>query len=224
MSKRILVCDDAAETRTLLADVLQAAGYAVTAVATWRDMMVALEAVPPHLVLLDVNLPDGNGLELARRHHLGSRAPLIFVTGCDGREDIVAGLDSGDDYVTKPLEPEILLARVRSVLRRVQPAGQRIIFHGWTLDVMRRELFCPDGSTLPLTHGEFNILAALALARPDAVAREVLLDAVSARQGTASLHVVDTLVSRLRRKMRWQGQDAPILTVRGVGYCLDGGA
>jgi len=221
----VLVVEDAVELRELYAGSLEAAGLRVLHAGDAATLARVMAATSLDLVLLDIDLPDGNGLELARRMRIRDCAGLIFVTAHTDNEDRIAALeDAGDDYVTKPVDPRELVARVRNLLRRRSTGDTYVRFGGWTLDLARRALFRPDGSFLALTAGEFNILAALAMMRPNPVNREYLLDVISSRdRANISEHTVDTLVMRLRRKMRQEnGRDAPILTVRGVGYALAG--
>jgi len=222
----VLVVEDAVELRVLYAHGLAEAGLRVLQAADGAAMQELLARERPDVVLLDINLPDANGLELARRLGLRDRAGLIFVTTRTETADRVEALESlGDDYVTKPVDLRELVARVRNLLRRAAPGDAPLRFDGWTLDLVRRELFRPDGAFLPLTTGEFNILAALAAFRPRPVSREYLLDVISNRDSErVSEHTVDTLMTRLRRKMRQaSGREAPIVTVRGVGYALSNG-
>lgn len=216
----ILVVDDAPDCLETVAGFLQSQGLSCLCAASCAETRALLRTAQPSLILLDVNLPDGDGIALARELRLGERAGLIFLTGRDTDEDEVAGLEAGgDDYITKPVNLRALLARIRSVLRR---AGESVIeVDGWILDLIRRELFSPNGQLLPLTSGEFNILAALAAQRPTPVSRDFLLDVISNRDPRdISEHTVDTLVARLRRKMSQGGFVPPITTVRGVGYAL----
>lgn len=216
----ILVVDDAPDCLETVAGFLRDQGLTCLCAASCAELRVLLQTTQPALILLDVNLPDGDGIALARELRLGERAGLIFLTGRDTDEDEVAGLEAGgDDYITKPVNLRALLARIRSVLRR---AGESVIeVEGWILDLIRRELFCPNGQLLLLTSGEFNILAALAAQRPSPVSRDFLLDVISNRDPRdISEHTVDTLVARLRRKMSQGGFIPPIVTVRGVGYAL----
>jgi DNA-binding response OmpR family regulator len=216
----ILIVDDAPDCLEMVACYLREQGLTCLCAANVAEMQAILRNTVPSLILLDVNLPDGDGIAVARQLRLGDRSGLIFLTSRDTDEDVVAGLDAGgDDYVTKPVNLRALLARVRSVLRR---AGESVIvFDGWTLDLIRRELFTPNGQLLPLTSGEFNILAGLAAQRPNPVSRDFLLDVISNRDPRdISEHTVDTLVARLRRKMGQEGFAVPIATIRGVGYAL----
>lgn len=240
----VLVVEDAPETQDLIATYLEHQGLRVLRAASGAAMEAQLAVAKPDLVLLDINLPDADGLALAEKFRLGEETPLIFVTGRDSPTDRIAGLSHGGDYVTKPVDLLELLIRIRNLLRRAAPsAGSSapsanapaaspaagpptdapLTFKGWRLDLVRRALFRPDGSYLALTTGEFNILAALAAMRPNAVSREYLLDVISNRDPRSiSEHTVDTLITRLRRKMRLEdGSPPPIVTVRGVGYALD---
>ncbi|CAO3452497.1 Two-component transcriptional response regulator, LuxR family [Azospirillum argentinense] len=236
VGRTVLVVEDSPETQDLIATYLEHQGLRVLRAANGAELTARVAQDRPDLVLLDINLPDCDGLALAERLRLGETVPLIFVTGRDSPTDRIAGLSHGGDYVTKPVDLLELLIRIRNLLRRsgasaVPPASAEagpapdapLTFRGWRLDLVRRALFRPDGSYLALTTGEFNILAALAAMRPNPVSREYLLDVISNRDPRSiSEHTVDTLITRLRRKMRLDdGTSSPIVTVRGVGYALE---
>ncbi len=234
--RTVLLVEDSPETQDLIATYLELQGLRVLRAANGAELTALIAQDRPDLVLLDINLPDCDGLALAERLRLGETVPLIFVTGRDSPTDRIAGLSHGGDYVTKPVDLLELLIRIRNLLRRTgapapSPAAgdgaavpdAPLTFKGWRLDLVRRALFRPDGSYLALTTGEFNILAALAAMRPNPVSREYLLDVISNRDPRSiSEHTVDTLITRLRRKMRLDdGASSPIVTVRGVGYALE---
>ncbi|CAO3429291.1 response regulator transcription factor [Azospirillum argentinense] len=236
VGRTVLVVEDSPETQDLIATYLEHQGLRVLRAANGAELTARIAQDRPDLVLLDINLPDCDGLALAERLRLGETVPLIFVTGRDSPTDRIAGLSHGGDYVTKPVDLLELLIRIRNLLRRsgasaAPPASAEgasapdapLTFRGWRLDLVRRALFRPDGSYLALTTGEFNILAALAAMRPNPVSREYLLDVISNRDPRSiSEHTVDTLITRLRRKMRLDdGAPSPIVTVRGVGYALE---
>lgn len=238
VGRTVLVVEDSPETQDLIATYLEHQGLRVLRAANGAELTERIAQDRPDLVLLDINLPDCDGLALAERLRLGETVPLIFVTGRDSPTDRIAGLSHGGDYVTKPVDLLELLIRIRNLLRRsgapaVPPTSVEaaagpapdapLTFRGWRLDLVRRALFRPDGSYLALTTGEFNILAALAAMRPNPVSREYLLDVISNRDPRSiSEHTVDTLITRLRRKMRLDdGAPSPIITVRGVGYALE---
>jgi two-component system torCAD operon response regulator TorR len=220
MSTTVLVVEDAPESRVMLTSFLREQGMAAHGVATAAELRARLPALMPDIVLLDINLPDADGIALARELRLGEQCGLIFVTSRDSDEDVLSGLEAGgDDYVSKPINLRTLLARIRSVLRRTRETV--ITFDGWILDPVRRELFRPDGKMVELTSGEFNILAALASKMMQPLSRDFLLDVISNRDPREiSGHTVDNLIVRLRRKMQYEGVTAPIATVRGVGYAL----
>lgn len=221
----VMVVEDAVELRELYAGCLADAGYRVLHAPDAATMQRLLADEHPDLVLLDINLPDANGLDLARSLRIRDQTGLMFVTIRTDDEDRIGALeDAGDDYVTKPVDPRELLARVRNLLRR-KSRESCLHFDGWTLDLVRRALFRPDGSFLALTTGEFNVLAALAAMRPNPVNREYLLDVISNRdRDNISEHTVDNMVMRLRRKMQGKdGRRVPIVTVRGVGYAWSDG-
>ena len=220
MSTTVLVVEDAPESLELICSFLDTNGMVTLAARSLSEMRQRLQSHQPDIILLDVNLPDGDGIEAARKMRLGSLYGLIFVTARDADEDVLAGLDAGgDDYVTKPVNLKTLHARIRSVLRRSREPV--ITFDGWILDVVRRELFRPNGQLVELTAGEMNILVALASRPGEPLSRDFLLDVIANRDPTSiSGHTVDNLIARLRKKMQLDGKDAPITTVRGVGYAL----
>lgn len=224
MSTTVLVVEDAPESLELICSFLNENNMNTLAARSLAEMRQRLQSHQPDIILLDVNLPDGDGIEAARKMRLGSLYGLIFVTARDSDEDVLAGLDAGgDDYVTKPINLKTLHARIRSVLRRSREPV--ITFDGWILDVVRRELFRPNGQLVELTAGEMNILVALASRPGEPLSRDFLLDVIANRDPTSiSGHTVDNLIARLRKKMQLDGKDAPIVTIRGVGYALMVGA
>lgn len=226
--ERLVIVEDDRALRELTADYLRREGYDVWEAPT---VAAALEGAPrwaADCYLLDVNLPDSDGFELARqlRAGPGGDAGLIFVTCRDDTMDRVIGLElGGDDYVCKPVALRELLARVRSVLRRRRPPVPADVsirsFGDWTIDLTRREVSDAQGAVVRLTRGEFDLLAALVRSAGRPVARHYLVDVVSNRDPDVGERTVDTLVSRLRRKME-PSPRAPrlIVTVQGVGYKL----
>jgi two-component system torCAD operon response regulator TorR len=178
------------------------------------------------LILLDLGLPDEDGLVVARRIRASSTTPLVFVTQRASDADKIAGLELGaDDYVTKPFNPRELSARVRNILARADRSGSRqgpedlVRFGEWVLDLGRYTLRDGAGNAVPLTRAEFDVLKALLLASGRAVTREMLLDAIRPKNPEGSDRAIDVLVSRLRRKLEsGDGRPTVIVTVLGVGY------
>jgi DNA-binding response OmpR family regulator len=224
----ILVEDDPA-LRTLTTRALQENGYTVRPAAAAPEMWLALEAGPADLVVLDIMLPGTDGIELCRRLRQQSDVPIIFISARGSETDRVVGLELGaDDYLTKPFGTRELIARVRALLRRsaLEPHnGERskglLHFDGWTVNLARRELLSPTGAAVELTGAEFDLLTSLLDHAGRVIARERLIELSRTRIGDSSDRSVDVLVSRLRRKLSTHGHDAPIVTVRGIGYMVN---
>jgi two-component system OmpR family response regulator len=232
MSKtpHILVVDDDREIRSLVAQLLRKHDFRVTDAADGREMMQALENGRFDLVVLDLMLPGEDGLSLCRRVRATSAMPIIMLTAMGEDTDRIVGLEMGaDDYLPKPFNPRELLARIRAVLRRShgenadtgdENAGVRI-FEGWTLDLSKRELRSPDATLVPLTAGEYELLAAI-VERPGRVlSRDQLLDITRGRNAVPFDRSIDVQISRLRRKLETDPKEPQLIkTVRGGGYVL----
>lgn len=226
----ILIVDDDQALRETLADFLTAEGYAVEEADSVSAARSCIEAGAPALVLLDLNMPGGDGLPLAAELRARTDIPVIIVSGKGSTIDRVVGLEVGaDDYLAKPFELRELLARVRAVLRRAQPVkrqehtgatGRRVVFGGgFTLDCVRRVLTNPAGAAIALTAAEFNLLQAF-LERPNRVlSRDTIADLTKRESWDAFDRSIDTQISRLRKKLEEGGGDV-IQTVRGEGYML----
>jgi DNA-binding response OmpR family regulator len=224
----VLVEDDPA-LRTLISRALQENGYAVRPCSSAPEMWLALEAGPVDLILLDIMLPGTSGIDLCRTLRRDSDVPIIFISAKGSETDRVIGLEIGaDDYLAKPFGTRELIARVRAVLRRgglernQNQRGEEIAeFDGWQLSFPRRELTSPSGAIVDLTGAEFDLLASLIDHPQRIIARERLIELSRTRMGDASDRSIDVLVSRVRRKLSSTGREAPIITVRGVGYMLN---
>lgn len=214
----LLVEDDPAQ-RLLLGAYLRQGGHEVAEVGTLAEARARVAEVVPALVLLDLGLPDGDGLTLARELR-AQDVPLMIVTSREG--DRLVGLELGaDDYLVKPFDPRELAARVTNVLRRCQRAPEGLRVGPYALDVERRTLEDAQGRDVELTPGEFALLAELAEARGRVVGRAQLAEAISPDRDTSTLRSVDVLVSRLRHKLEADpANPSLILTVSGIGYRL----
>lgn len=225
---RLLVVEDDSDIAGLVADMLAAHGYSVRTLPDGRDLERTLRREPIDLVILDIMLPGEDGLSLCRRLRATTRVPMLMLTALGSLPDRVIGLETGaDDYLTKPFAPRELLARVRALLRRTGdtpppspeegPAAYR--FEGWVLDLVRRTLRMPDGALVPLTSGEFALLAALCARAGEVIAREQLM---ARANGPLLAHdrSIDGAIGRLRRKLSQQaGAPAELIrTVRHAGY------
>ena len=226
MAGRVLVVEDEPDIRELLAFHLEREGFLVTRASTGGEGLRQARATPPDLVILDLMLPEMDGLEVCRRLRAdaGTAAlPVIMLTAKGDEVDRVVGLEIGaDDYIVKPFSPKELLARVRAVLRRSRaPAtGTPLTVGGIVLDGATHQVTVA-GQPLALTPKEFDLLRALLEARGRVLSREHLLDRVwgYARADEIESRTVDVHVRRLRAKLGAEGER--ILTVKNVGYRLD---
>jgi two-component system OmpR family response regulator len=229
MLPHILVVDDDREIRDLLGMFLERQNLRVTSV---RDAREARRVWPNgnfQLVILDLMLPGENGLDFGRWLRSHSDVPIVMLTAMAEDTDRIIGLELGaDDYVPKPFNPRELLARIRAVLRRGSESERRseqnaqlLRFGGWTLDPTRRQLMNPDGVDVPLTGGEYDLLAALVDRANRVLTRDMLLDLLRGRQAGPFDRAIDVAISRLRRKLEDKGRNAQLIkTVRGGGYVL----
>ena len=226
MASRVLVVEDEPDIRELLAFHLERGGYQVTRATTGPEALRQLRAAPPDLVILDLMLPELDGLEVCRRLRADpatATLPVIMLTAKGDEVDRVVGLELGaDDYVVKPFSPKEMLARVRAVLRRARSplSGAPLTVGGITLDGATHQATVSE-RPLTLTPKEFDLLRALLEARGRVLSREFLLDRVwgYARAGEIESRTVDVHVRRLRAKLGPEGER--ILTVKNVGYRLD---
>ena len=226
----ILLIDDDREIRDLLARFLDKHGIRTTPARDGRDARRAWTMGHYHLVILDLMLPGEPGLDLARWLRSISDVPILMLTAMGDETDRIIGLELGaDDYLPKPFNPRELLARIRAVLRRTAdrsaraPDAARLYrFAGWTLEPARRRLADPQGTEVPLTGGEYDLLAALVERANQVLTRDMLLDLLRGRQAGPFDRAIDVAISRLRRKLEREGHDDPelIKTVRGGGYVL----
>jgi two-component system, OmpR family, response regulator len=218
---RILVVDDEASITDVVATALRYEGFEVQEVPSGQAAMAAAASFKPHLLVLDVMLPDVDGFEVAGRLRArGVRTPVLFLTARDATEDKVSGLTVGDDYVTKPFSLAEVVARVRAVLRRSYPAGDDGVlrFADLVLDENTHEVF-RNGVRIHLTATEFKLLRYFMLNPRQVLSKAQILDHVWQYDFNGDDNVVETFVSYLRRKLDRLGP--PLLhTIRLVGYSL----
>jgi two-component system, OmpR family, response regulator len=232
----VLIVDDEPRIRTMLRRYLVEEGFKVSDAADGAGMRAALAREAIDLVLLDLMMPGEDGLSLARHIRQRSEIPIIMLSGKGDLVDRVVGLETGaDDYITKPFELREVLARIRTVLRRAatrdasvasEPslaanvnASEVLVFEGWRLDLVRRELRWQTGESVPLTAGEFELLRAFTTNPNRVLNRDQLIDLVKGREWAAYDRGVDTQVMRLRKKIEPDpGSPSLIKTVRGAGY------
>jgi len=216
----ILVVEDETSIASFVAAYLRNAGYAVTTAATAQTALIQLAADSPGLVILDLNLPDGDGVELCRRIRKTSDVPILMLTARDEDIDKIIGLEVGaDDYMTKPFNPRELVARVKSILRRAAPERRKSesdeIQHGdLAINAGKREVHVGD-EEIRLAPKEFDLLWELLDHRGIVLTRDQLLERVWGYTFAGDTRTVDVHVRQIRRKL---GDASPIVTVWGVGY------
>jgi DNA-binding response OmpR family regulator len=218
----VLLVEDDPRVRRVLQLALRDEGYAVSLAGTGREGLQALGASSPDVVLLDLMLPDLDGFDVCRRIRRDSDVPVIMVTARTDSHDVVAGLEAGaDDYVTKPLVAKELSARIRALLRRLEPARTPRRVAAGDLDIRVDEgVVLRAGVPIHLTRTEFRLLAELALA-PGVRSREELLERVWGYGYFGDGRLVDVHVRRLRTKVEHDpANPALVVTARGLGYRL----
>jgi two-component system phosphate regulon response regulator OmpR len=230
----ILVVDDDPGIRQMLSRYLQDEGFRLSTAASGAAMRACLAQSTVDLVLLDLVLPGEDGFELAReiRTQFGGIG-IIMVTGRSDMVDTVVGLEVGaDDYIAKPFHLREVLARIKSVLRRLQRAtpadaipspstglGDVIQFDGWSLSLGRRELTSPTRGNIPLTTGEFDLLVTFVKHPGRVLNRDMLMDLTRGRQWEAFDRAIDAQVARLRKKIEADPKNPSLIkSVRGAGY------
>jgi DNA-binding response OmpR family regulator len=219
-AQTVLVVEDEASIASFVSLYLKNAGYGVKAVGTGGDALAAVDAEQPALIVLDLMLPDMDGIEVCRRIRQRKDIPILMLTARDEDVDKIIGLEVGaDDYMTKPFNPRELVARVKSILRRSAPARRPSesaqIRHGELLvDSGRREAFVGE-QEVQLAPKEFDLLWELLDHRGLVLTRDQLLERVWGYTFAGDTRTVDVHVRQLRRKL---GDASPIVTVWGVGY------
>jgi two-component system phosphate regulon response regulator PhoB len=225
---KILIVEDETDVRELILLHLQRDGYSADAAVDGEEAMQKIQAQSYDLYILDWMLPRMNGLEITRaiRNQLRSTTPILMVTARVETPDIVLGLEAGaDDYLTKPFEVPIFLARVRALLRRVkysdaQESSERIRIDGLDIDLAAHKVHC-EGSLVQLTHSEFKLLVSLAENRGRVLTRDQLIDLVRGEDVSIVSRAIDTHVFGLRKKL---GPCSEVIeTIRGIGYRIKTG-
>jgi len=219
----ILVVDDEPKITQLVRDYLERAGFAVITAHDGREALMRARTEHPDLVVLDLGLPQLDGLDVTRQLRRDADIPIIMLTARDDETDKLVGLELGaDDYVTKPFSPRELVARVRAVLRRRDRAGEDDVLRvgELLLDIPRMRLEV-SGRVVDLTATEFALLAAMARQPGRVFARAQLLDAIHGVAFESYERAIDAHVKNLRRKIEPMPHDPRyLLTVYGVGYRL----
>ncbi len=235
MSKILLVEDDA-DLRGEIAEALEDAGFNVMQIGRIADFQSAYAHFSPDLLVLDMALPDGRGMDIARDLRRHSDIPILFLSGRNDEIDRIVGLELGaDDFIQKPCSPRELVARINAVMRRTGPrrgtqtphsdpsttplASRSVTFNGFSLNRDAMELNDPLGLPIPLTTAEFQLLDIFVQRPMRVLSRDQLLDLLRGENWAGYDRTIDGLVSRLRKKLSSSDDPCTFLkTVRGAGY------
>ena len=217
MTGSVLLVEDEESLASLVEAYLAQEGFTVSSVTTGEAALERIESEAVRLVVLDLNLPDMDGLDVCRRIRARSSVPVVMLTARDEESDLLVGLDAGaDDYIGKPFSPKELVARMKAVLRRAEPAGdeQLLVLGDVVVERAGREVRVA-GEPVELRPKEFDLLAYLIANRGAVFSRDALLERVWGYDYAGGTRTVDVHVAQLRRKL-----DRPdlIRTVRGAGY------
>jgi DNA-binding response OmpR family regulator len=230
---RVVVVDDEPELRKILSDYLSRHGFQVRAVASGAELDASLAAEEADLLILDIAMPDEDGLSIARRMRASSAVPILMLTAAAEIVDRVVGLELGaDDYLTKPFDLRELLARLRALLRRSEhpapPVGEapvqrsesaKVLFGEVRLDMDAQRLLRGDGEEIALTSMEFDLLSAFARNPNRVLTRDRLLDLAHHRGPEPFDRSIDIRIARLRRKIEPDPSKPRVIkTIHGAGY------
>ena len=216
----ILIIEDDAAIRQELKLLLENALYQVTVLTEFHHVVEDILQMEPDLILLDVNLPQQSGFEICKSVRKTSDVPIIFLTSrTDSMDELSGMLQGGDDYITKPFQPPLLLAHIAAVLKRAKKADvpEKMICKGVELDVVRGCVKCQE-QQVDLSKNELKILHALLEHKEKIVSREELMEKLWESDAYVDENTLSVNVNRLRKKLSAVGLDGFILTKKGIGY------
>ncbi len=224
----IAILDDEPEIRQVLSSALREAGFETTSYARATEFEAALKRITPDVCLVDLGLPDRDGLALVHRLALESGATIIIISGRAQVQDRVTGLELGaDDYIIKPFDPAEVVARIRARLRK--PTGQpearasRARFNGWTAEFDRYLLIDAEGREIPFSHAEGEVLRLFLDSPKRLISRTQMLDALGGAAGESFDRAMDVRISRLRTKLNEDPRNPRLIkTIYGAGYIFLG--
>jgi two-component system, OmpR family, response regulator MprA len=220
-SKRLLVVDDDPDVRDSLGRALRYAGYSVTTATNGAEALDSVARSPVDLIVMDVLMPIVDGFGACRRfRERGDETPILVLTAADAVDDRVTGLEVGaDDYLVKPFALRELLARVRALLRRAQPAREVLGYADLRMDTASR-LVTRDDTVIVLTRIEFSLLELLLRNAEQVLSYDVILDRVWGYGEAPASNALQVFVGFLRRKLEDGGRQRLVHNVRGVGYVI----
>lgn len=229
MQKQIFIVDDDERLERILQRLLQKELFATQSFRTGHALLQKLQENQPDLIILDVNLPDSNGMDLIGKIRATCHCGIILLTGRQETIDRILGLELGaDDYICKPFDQRELIARIKSVLRRLEEhkpisekpiTNETLTFGHWHLDVDAQELSQENGEKTPLTHYEFTVLHYFLRHPNRVISREQILQLLSGRSFESFDRSVDVLIGKIRKKIEVDAKNPLFIqTVRGSGY------
>lgn len=234
----VLAVDDDANLQIVVRHYLESEGYKVISAVNGDELLEKLQSSKADVILLDLILPDADGLNLMGKIRQKTAAPIIVVSGKGDTTDRIIGLEMGaDDYLGKPFEMRELSARIKAVLRRAQTEpespqqstehiksrAEKIIFNGWVLDRSQYQLYDDKNTSAQLTTGQFKLLEALMLSPNRALSREYLFELTREGDFDAYDRAIDIQIARLRKKLQDDPKSPSIIkTIRSIGYMFCG--
>lgn len=223
----VTILDDEPEIRQILTDVLEDAGFRTQSFSRAREFEAALKHVTPDVCLVDLSLPDTDGLALVHRLALEQGAAVIIISGRAQVQDRVTGLELGaDDYITKPFDPAEVVARIRARLRGNRPvtiAGDTARFNGWTAHFERYVLEDDDGGQTPFSHAEGEVLRLFLESPKRLISRAQMQESLGGAASESFDRAMDVRISRLRTKLREDPKNPRLIkTIYGAGYIFLG--
>lgn len=223
----VTILDDEPDIRHMLRDVLQDAGFRTQCFARAREFEAALKTATPDVCLVDLSLPDTDGLALVHRLALEQGASVIIISGRAQVQDRVTGLELGaDDYITKPFEPAEVVARIRARLRGTRnppQSGNTACFNGWTAHFERYTLSDNDGTEVRFSHAEGEVLRLFLESPKRLISRAQMQETLGGAAGESFDRAMDVRISRLRTKLREDPKNPRLIkTIYGAGYIFLG--
>ncbi|MCV6586419.1 MAG: response regulator transcription factor [Marinibacterium sp.] len=224
----VTILDDEPEIRRILTQALDEAGFRTQSFARAREFEAALQRATPDVCLVDLSLPDTDGLALVHRLALEQGASVIIISGRAQVQDRVTGLELGaDDYITKPFDPAEVVARIRARLRggnrTPMQAGNRAAFHGWVADFDSYMLVDDSGATTPFSHAEGEVLRLFLESPRRLISRAQMQESLGSAAGDSFDRAMDVRISRLRTKLREDPKNPRLIkTIYGAGYIFLG--
>jgi two-component system response regulator BaeR len=221
-SNKVLIVEDEPKLAALLADYLSAEGYVTHTIADGREVIPSVERDPPDLILLDLNLPGRDGLDICKELRAHWNIPIVIVTARVEEIDRLLGLDIGaDDYICKPFSPREVVARVRAILRRARSSGRAVFVPGLVIDKAAHRATL-EGTPLDLTPVEFRLLMTLTESPGRVFSRQQLVDQLYTDHRVVDARTVDSHIKNLRRKLNKVGAAQNLIqSIYGVGYKAD---